>query len=131
MFYTESANVFSIRFWEPVWLQKTKFNLLSTNPTKWPNTFKQFVDCYRRIVCVFLTILWDWPLKDNVSLIPRKRYQIERQKNYYYNLENLRFKFERFRFGFFEKLCNSRIFIKHPFYRIPPNERFCNSTLNK
>ena len=31
-------------------------NLLSTNPTKWLNTFKQFVG-------VYLTILWSWRLK--------------------------------------------------------------------
>ena len=35
----------------------------STNPTKWLNTLKQFVGCYRRYVWVFLTILHGWHLK--------------------------------------------------------------------
>ena len=39
-------------------------NPLSTNPTKWSDTLKQFVGCCRRIVCVCLTILWGWCLKD-------------------------------------------------------------------
>ena len=38
-------------------------NLLSTNFTKWSNTLKQFVGCYRQIVWVCLTILWDWRFK--------------------------------------------------------------------
>ena len=37
-------------------------NPLSTNPTKWSNTLKQFVGFFRRIVWVCLTILWDWRL---------------------------------------------------------------------
>ena len=40
------------------------FNLLSANLTKWSNTLKQFVRCCRWIVCVCLTILWAWRLKD-------------------------------------------------------------------
>ena len=38
-------------------------NPLRANPTKWSNTFKQFVSCCRRIVWVCLTILWGWRLK--------------------------------------------------------------------
>ena len=38
-------------------------NSLSTNPTKWSNTFKQFIGNSRRIVWVCLTILWGWCLK--------------------------------------------------------------------
>ena len=37
------------------------FNLSSASPTKWSNTFKQFVSNSRRIVG--LTILWRWRLK--------------------------------------------------------------------
>ena len=38
------------------------FNPLSANPSKWPNTLKQFIVC-RQIVRVCLTILWNWRLK--------------------------------------------------------------------
>ena len=37
---------------------------LSANPTKWPNTLKQFVGICRRIARVCFNILWDWCLKD-------------------------------------------------------------------
>ena len=40
-----------------------RVNPLSTNPTKWSNTFKQFVGFYRRIVWLCLTILCGWWLK--------------------------------------------------------------------
>ena len=33
---------------------------LSTHPTKWSNTLKQFVGCCWRIVWLGLTILWGW-----------------------------------------------------------------------
>ena len=36
---------------------------LSSNPTKWLNTLKQFVGFCRLIVSVCLTILWGWCLK--------------------------------------------------------------------
>ena len=36
---------------------------LSANPTKCSNTFKQFVGNNRRVVAVYLTILWGWCLK--------------------------------------------------------------------
>ena len=39
------------------------FNPLSTFPTKWWNTLKQFVVNSKRIVWVCLTILWGWRLK--------------------------------------------------------------------
>ena len=42
---------------------ETELNALSAKPTKWPNTLKQFVGNSRRIVWVYLTILWDWRLK--------------------------------------------------------------------
>ena len=37
---------------------------LRANPTKWSNTFKQFVDYFWRIDWVCLAILWGWRLKD-------------------------------------------------------------------
>ena len=42
---------------------KDFINTLSANPTKWSNTLKQFVGCFRQIVWVCLTILWVWCLK--------------------------------------------------------------------
>ena len=36
---------------------------LNANPTKWLNTLKQFVGNSRRIVWVWLTILWGWRWK--------------------------------------------------------------------
>ena len=36
------------------------FNPLSTNPTKWSNTLKQFAGNSRRTIWVRLTILWGW-----------------------------------------------------------------------
>ena len=39
------------------------FNPLSSNPTKWSNTLKQFVGQSRRIVSVCLTILWSCRVK--------------------------------------------------------------------
>ena len=36
---------------------------LSANPTKWSNTFKQFVGISKQIVWVCLTIMWGWRLK--------------------------------------------------------------------
>ena len=44
-------------------LDTNSFNPLNVNPTKWSNTFKQFLGKSRRIVWVCLTILWDWRLK--------------------------------------------------------------------
>ena len=38
-------------------------NTLSANPTKWWNTLKEFIACYRRIIWVCLTIKWGWRLK--------------------------------------------------------------------
>ena len=38
-------------------------NPLTTKPTKWSNTLKQFVDCCRQIVWVCLAILRGWRLK--------------------------------------------------------------------
>ena len=43
--------------------RKCPFNPLSTNPTKWSNTLKQFVCCCWRIAWVCLIILQGWPLK--------------------------------------------------------------------
>ena len=40
-----------------------RINHLSGNPTKWSNTFKQFVGNSRRIAWVCLTILWGWRSK--------------------------------------------------------------------
>ena len=37
-------------------------NSLSANPTKWSNTLKQLVGFCRRIVWVYLTIMWGWRL---------------------------------------------------------------------
>ena len=34
----------------------------------WSNTLKQFVGCCRRIVSVYLTILWAWCLKVNIFI---------------------------------------------------------------
>ena len=45
------------------WIFNLDINTLSTNPTKWSNTLKQFVSCCRWIVWVSLTILWGWRLK--------------------------------------------------------------------
>ena len=39
------------------------FNSLSVNPIKWPNTLEQLVGYCRRIVWVYLTVLWGWRLK--------------------------------------------------------------------
>ena len=44
-------------------MESGKINPLSSNPTKWSNTRKQFVGFCRGFVCVCLTILWDWCLK--------------------------------------------------------------------
>ena len=41
-----------------------KVNPLSTNPTKWSNTWSKMV---LRIVWVCLTILWSWSLKVNLN----------------------------------------------------------------
>ena len=49
--------------WEAV--VSMKLNPLSANPTKWSNTLKQFVGCWRRLVLACLTILWGWRLKGN------------------------------------------------------------------
>ena len=43
-------------------------NLFSENPTKWSKTLKQFVGYCRRIVWVFLTILWGFLLKGLIFL---------------------------------------------------------------
>ena len=40
-----------------------QINTLSANPTKWSNTFKQFVGCCCQIVWVCLIILWGWRWK--------------------------------------------------------------------
>ena len=40
-----------------------KLSPLSASPTKWSNTFKQFVGKSRQIVWLCLTILWGWCLK--------------------------------------------------------------------
>ena len=37
--------------------------LLSANPTKWPDTLKEFVGFCQRFVLLYLTILWGWRLK--------------------------------------------------------------------
>ena len=39
------------------------FELLSSNPTNWSNTLKEFFSNNIRIVLVCLTVLWDWRLK--------------------------------------------------------------------
>ena len=39
-------------------------NHLSAIPRKWSNILKQLVGCFRRIVQIYLTILWGWYLKD-------------------------------------------------------------------
>ena len=39
------------------------FNPSYTNPTKWPNTLKQFFGCCRRFLRVCLTILRGWRLQ--------------------------------------------------------------------
>ena len=39
------------------WFQEGYLNPVSANPTKWPNTIKQFVGNSRRIVWVYLIIL--------------------------------------------------------------------------
>ena len=45
-------------------MRKIYFTIyLIVNPTKWPNTLRQLVGNRRRIVRVYLTILWGWPLK--------------------------------------------------------------------
>ena len=41
----------------------TTLNPLILNLTKWSNTPKQFIGCWKRIVWVCLTILWGWHLK--------------------------------------------------------------------
>ena len=49
-------------------------NPISTNPTKWSNTLKQFVGCCPRIGSVCLTILQGWCLRDKLEyLITFKR----------------------------------------------------------
>ena len=53
-FLSSITNVY--RIWKTM-------NSLSTNPTKWSNTLKQFSGFWRRIVLVCLTILWDWRSK--------------------------------------------------------------------
>ena len=40
-----------------------KINTLRANPTKWPNTLKQFVGNSRRIVWLCLIIFGGWRLK--------------------------------------------------------------------
>ena len=46
-------------------------NPLSPNLSKWSNTLNQLVGSSRRIVCVCLTILWDWCLKGYRKILPR------------------------------------------------------------
>ena len=50
-------------------LQNSLFISLSANPTKWLNTLKQFVGCWRRIFYVCLTILSDSCLKSEIWLL--------------------------------------------------------------
>ena len=55
-----------IQIWVEYFLFREKLvfiNPLNANPTKWSNTLKPFVGFYRRIVSVYLTILWGWHLK--------------------------------------------------------------------
>ena len=61
-FFFESFNslLIFLELWEII-VTATQ-NPLSANPTKWPNTLKQFVGCSRRIFWVCLTILWGWRL---------------------------------------------------------------------
>ena len=49
------------------WVEWLEVYPLSTNSTKWSNTFKQFVGNSQRIVWVCLTILWGWRLKVNLN----------------------------------------------------------------
>ena len=57
------ATIFSCT-WGWVWLIVfPTVNLLSTNPTRWSNTLKQFVSCCWWIAWVYLTKLWGWHLK--------------------------------------------------------------------
>ena len=60
---------------------KLTVNPLSTNPTKWSNTLKQFVGCWGRIAWVCLTILWGWRSKgwvtistENLTIISKFQY---------------------------------------------------------
>ena len=61
---------------------------MSANPTKWTNTLKQFVGCYRRICWVCLTILWGWPLKGltSVCIIAQSSYQGVKNLHFSQNL---------------------------------------------
>ena len=54
---------FVMETWKMFFPSAFFFNPWSANLTIWPNTFKQFVGCYRRIVWVCLTISWGWLLK--------------------------------------------------------------------
>ena len=47
--------------WRADW--RESLNPLSANTTKWLNTLKKFAGNSRRIVWVYLTILWDLHLK--------------------------------------------------------------------
>ena len=56
-----SVDASSVR---PVKFQHNQYgNPLSANPTEWSNTLKQFVGYCRRILLVYLTILWCSRLK--------------------------------------------------------------------
>ena len=52
-----------IEYLDIYWDFANTFNPLSANPTKWSNTLKQLLSNSRRIVWVWLTILWGWRLK--------------------------------------------------------------------
>ena len=55
--HKKQRNSFSI-----IKLNRILLLTLCFNPTKWSNTFKQFVYNSRQIFSVGLTILWDWRL---------------------------------------------------------------------
>ena len=58
------VNVFHLK--KLLWLIESfrfSFIPLSTNPTRWSNTLKQFVGNSQQIVWVYLNILWGWHLK--------------------------------------------------------------------
>ena len=62
-------------------------NPLSTNPTKWWNTLKQFFGNSRQVIWVRLTFLWGWHLKcwtgvvsPNTIAIKRGLYEVKMAK---------------------------------------------------
>ena len=59
---------YCLQCWHGAWIswisRISLLNPVSTNPTKWSNTLKQFLGNSQRVVWVGLIILWGWCLND-------------------------------------------------------------------